>query len=45
MVEEVTSGMVAAENKPNAILKKRIKMLDMHHVLMEDETPEYAANR
>ena len=36
--------MIAEENKGNAILKKRIKRLGMHQVLLENYTPEHAAN-
>ena len=38
------AGMIAEENKENAILKKRIKRLGMHQVLMEDVNPVIAAN-
>jgi len=38
------AGMVAEENKKSAILKKRIKRLGMHQVLMEGVSPEVAAN-
>ena len=40
----IYAGMVAEENKANAILKKRIKRLGMHQLLLEDKTPETAAN-
>ena len=40
----IYAGMVAEENKANAILKKRIKRLGMHQVLMEKCDPMYAAN-
>jgi hypothetical protein len=40
----IYAGMVAEENKINAILKKRIKRLGMHQVLMEGKEPLYAAN-
>lgn len=40
----IYAGMVAEENKANAILKKRIKRLGLHQLLLEDKTPEYAAN-
>lgn len=40
----VYAGMVAEENKQNAVLKKRIKRLGMHQLLIERETPEFAAN-
>lgn len=37
------AGMVAEENKENAILKKRIKRLGMHQVLIQKLAPETAA--
>ncbi len=37
------AGMVAEENKENAILKKRIKRLGLHHVLIDGLEPEVAA--
>lgn len=37
------AGMIAEENKVNAVLKKRIKRLGMHQVLIEDMPPETAA--
>lgn len=37
------AGMIAEENKKNAILKKRIKRLGMHQVLIDDIEPETAA--
>jgi hypothetical protein len=40
----IYAGMVAEENKTNAILKKRIKRLGMHQVLIERLDPNYAAN-
>jgi len=40
----VYAGMVAEENKQNAILKKRIKRLGMHQVIMEQISPIIAAN-
>jgi hypothetical protein len=40
----IYAGMVAEENKANAILKKRIKRLGMHQVLIEGLDPSYAAN-
>jgi hypothetical protein len=40
----VYAGMVAEENKKNAILKKRIKRLGMHQLLIEQVTPFIAAN-
>ncbi len=38
------AGMVAEENKQYAKLKKRIKRLGMHQVLVEKLAPAYAAN-
>lgn len=40
----IYAGMVAEENKAYAILKKRMKRLGLHQLLLEDKTPEYAAN-
>lgn len=40
----IYAGMVAEENKKHAILKKRIKRLGMHQVLIEKKSAEYAAN-
>jgi len=37
------AGMIAEENKENAILKKRIKRLGMHQVLIDGISPEKAA--
>lgn len=37
-------GMIAEENKKNAILKKRIKRLGMHQIFIEGTTVDYAAN-
>ncbi len=37
-------GMIAEENKKGAILKKRIKRLGMHQVLLEKMEPVVAAN-
>lgn len=37
------AAMVAEENKENAILKKRIKRLGLHQVLLEDWAPRDAA--
>jgi len=37
------AGMIAEENKKNAILKKRIKRLGMFQVLIENISPEKAA--
>lgn len=38
------AGMVAEERKANAILKKRIKRLGMHQLLLENMSPKEAAN-
>lgn len=38
------AGMVAEENKENAVLKKRVKRLGMHQTLIEGLDPEAAAN-
>jgi len=40
----IYAGMVAEENKEKAILKKRIKRLGMHQVLMEGEPANFAAH-
>ena len=37
-------GMIAEENKANAILKKRIKRLGVYQVLIESLSPKVAAN-
>lgn len=37
------AGMIAEENKKHAVLKKRIKLLGMYQVLVEQITPEQAA--
>ena len=37
------AGMVAEENKEKAILKKRIKRLGIHQVLIDEMAPEVAA--
>lgn len=39
----IYAGMVAEENKLHAILKKRIKRLGMHQLLLENYSPEEAA--
>lgn len=39
----IYEGMIAEENKANAILKKRIKRLGIHQVLVQHLTPAYAA--
>jgi hypothetical protein len=38
------AGMVAEENKARAILKKRVKRLGMHQLLLENKDPEIAAS-
>lgn len=38
------AGMVAEENKTNAVLKKRIKRLGMHQVLIDKMPPHIAAH-
>ncbi len=38
------AGMIAEENKKHAILKKRIKRLGMHQILLLNKTAEFAAN-
>ncbi len=40
----IYAGMIAEENKANAILKKRIKRLGMHQLLLENFKPEEAAS-
>ncbi len=40
----IYAGMVAEENKQFAILKKRIKRLGMHQVLIDRNEPSFAAN-
>ena len=37
------AGMIAEENKQNAILKKRVKRLGMYQLLIQDKLPEEAA--
>ena len=39
----IYAGMIAEENKENAILKKRIKRLGVHQVLIDGVSPEKAA--
>ncbi len=39
----IYAGMIAEENKENAILKKRIKRLGMYQVLIDGISPEKAA--
>lgn len=38
------AGMIAEENKANSILKKRIKRLGIHQILVDKITPEIAAD-
>jgi hypothetical protein len=40
----IYAGMVAEENKEKAVLKKRIKHLGIYQLLVENASPEYAAN-
>jgi hypothetical protein len=40
----IYAGMIAEENKANAILKKRMKRLGMHQLLLENFKSEDAAN-
>ena len=40
----IYAGMIAEENKENAILRKRIKRLGMHQVLVDGMEPKEAAN-
>lgn len=40
----IYAGMIAEENKEGTILGKRIKRLGMHQLLLEDFTPDEAAN-
>jgi len=40
----IYAGMIAEENKQKAILKKRIKRLGLHQVLIDNFEPNYAAN-
>lgn len=40
----IYAGMIAEENKENAILKKRIKRLGIHQLLIDNLEPEVAAN-
>lgn len=37
------AGMIAEENKENAVLGKRIKRLGMHQVLLDEMSPETAS--
>ena len=38
------AGMIAEENKQYAILKKRVKRLGMHQVLIDNLSPQLSAN-
>jgi hypothetical protein len=38
------AGMVAEENKAGAVLRKRVKRLGVHQLLVEERPPSYAAN-
>ncbi len=40
----IYAGMIAEENKQFAILKKRVKRLGMHQLLIDRKTPDFAAN-
>jgi hypothetical protein len=40
----IYAGMIAEENKQFAILKKRVKRLGVYQVLLDGQTPTYAAN-
>lgn len=40
----IYAGMIAEENKERVILKKRIKRLGMHQVLIDNISPQIAAN-
>ena len=40
----IYAGMIAEENKDGTILKKRIKRLGMHQVLIDGLSPDVAAN-
>jgi len=40
----IYAGMIAEENKERTILKKRIKRLGMHQVLIDNLAPNIAAN-
>jgi hypothetical protein len=40
----IYAGMIAEENKENAILKKRVKRLGMHQLLVDRMKPEEAAS-
>ena len=40
----IYAGMIAEENKENAVLKKRIKRLGMFQLLIENKDEEFAAN-
>ena len=38
------AGMIAEENKEKAVLKKKIKRLGMHQLLVDRESPEFSAS-
>ena len=38
------AGMIAEENKDGTVLRKRIKRLGLHQLLIEERPPSYAAN-
>ena len=40
----IYAGMVAEENKQFAVLKKRVKRLGMHQLLIDRKAPRFAAN-
>jgi hypothetical protein len=40
----IYAGMIAEENKANAVLKKRIKRLGMYQLMIQNINPEVAAN-
>jgi hypothetical protein len=40
----IYGGMIAEENKQHAVLKKRVKRLGLHQVLLEGMAPEKAAS-
>ncbi len=44
LLTSLYAGMVAEENKANAKLRKRIKRLGVHQLLVEERPAEYAAN-
>jgi hypothetical protein len=40
----IYAGMIAEENKRGAVLKKCIKRLGMHQLLVENQTPAFSAS-